>query len=289
MRLYTYCSYKNGYNGYQYAFSDAAGDSMTEKIESRLVSESIEDWPKEFSFIKGMMENQFGWKIILKKNGDDEGILLISKIEEAANLRKKQMEDKLEDEKIREQVCGIKKEIKLISSDKLESEFFMNAAFVGKLKQVRGIASYYLYDLINDKTQGMELMEYMEQYLEISGDQKRYLLNARMCTDLDKKVNCWKKKMKEELGNADKINFDKEHIRLGMGCNIFCHIKPYVRLEKNFDSSLKKRRNNVKQNVINKLLLQKDFSQEYIMIVMDGGYMEESKKANIFFDMDYIR
>ena len=40
--------------------------------------------------------------------------------------------------------------------------------------------------------------------------------------------------------------------------------------------------------VIDKLLRKTDFSQEYVLVVTDGGEPKEAKDANMVFDMDYI-
>lgn len=290
MKVYTYCSYKGSYNGYQYAFWDSSQTNGKVEISSVLSCEGTEGWPREFSYIKSMMEHNDGWKIILKKQSSSEGILLIYQIEKAADAIKLEWKDRYETARAKEHFTGKAEDRERIQLNEMEPQFFMNIGLSGKWESLKAFAVYYILDLIDGKSQGTRLMNHMNCILKKSPDRERYLVNFE-------EWRCLEQVVKEQIKTIVEDKSEVEYVKNGhKGLKDFLiykinseRINPYVRLRKGDEQiGIRERRKKVRQMVVDKLLRKTDFSQEYVLVVTDGGEPKEAKDSNMVFDMDYI-
>ncbi len=149
MQIYTYCSYRGSYNGYQYAFFDER--EQEEWTESILATEiGKNNLPEEFSEIKGILERENGWKLILKKHKKG-AVLLISKLEESISQEGKEF-------------------------------FFINLALVDSLSKLQKIAANYIVNLVDAKEKGC--FSQIIACLKPGDSRETYLLNTAKCKEL---------------------------------------------------------------------------------------------------------
>lgn len=282
MQVYTYCSYKGNYSGFQYAFFDTENKNGIRKVES---VKSTDDFPDDFRQIKSMMELKSGWKLILKKYPEDKGILFISKVEEEADAEKRKILEELEEEKLRNQFRGQQGDVNNISLEKNETEFFINLAFIGSMDFIQKMAAHYILDVISNEAKKREdnnsWLKRMENILEKSQDKGTYFLDIKEYREWLKEIQNWAKDYDNKIYNEPtklKIKFLKKF-----------YPYPYVRLE-NTDrtKSRKSRIRDVEEQVIKPLLSKINFSQEYEVIMTNGGTLSEVDDANIVFDMEYL-
>lgn len=291
MQVYTYCSYKGNYSGFQYAFFEAKNKNDIGKVEKIESVKNTDSFPKEFKQIKDILELKSGWKLILKKYTEKRGMLLIAKIEEEADTKKQKMLEELENEKLRNQFRGLQEDVNNISWEKVETDFFINLAFVGNMEYIQAIAAHYISDIISNETGKREdnnsWLKRMEDILEKSQDKETYLLNSDEYWEWFKEIINWANEEKtKEIHNENKGN-ELAKLKTKFWKKFYPH--PYVRLE-NADrtKSRKNRIRDVKEQVINPLLNKIEFSQEYGLIMTNGGTLPEVKEANIVFDMEYL-
>lgn len=287
MQVYTYCSYKGNYSGYQYAFFDTENKNGIRKVES---VKSTESFPDDFKQIKSMMELKSGWKLILKKYVGDKGILFVSKVEEEADVEKRKILEQLEEEKIRNQFRGQQGEINKISFEKIETEFFINLAFIGNLEFLRKMTAHYILDIISNEATKREdnnsWLKRMENILEKSHDKDTYVLDVKEYREWLKEIQDWAKDYDNKIydeNKASELTKFKKFLR-----NFYTY--PYVRLE-NADKTKgrKSRIRDIEEKVIKTLLSKTNFSQEYEVIMTNGGTLPEIDDANIVFDIEYLR
>lgn len=294
MRVYTYCSYKGCYNGYQYAFFDDNKCRELKKVESKLMPEEIDSFlPEEIINVREFMEFKSGWKLVLKKQSNEEGMLFISKIEDAIDSKKRKRLDELEDNQIKYKLYGKREIQEKKSLDELESDFFLNIVFVGKTGTLKKIAAHYLTNLLENEVsddyqvQENSWLKAMGCIFEKSDDRNRYLVNLEEYRKWRKEIEEWRKGYPIEYPYLD-----TKDVRSILKRKLFHEPKPYIRLEKDTQFGNKRlsvRYEDVKEQVIELLLQNIGFSQEYMLVVTNGSVLPEAKRANIVFDIDYIR
>lgn len=284
-----YCSYKGNYNGFQYAFFDNNDIGKMEKVKS---VKNTDNFPKEFEQVRDILESKRGWKLILKKVSKRSGILLISKIEGEAETKREKILEELEEEKLRNFFRNRQESNNDVSWKNIETDYFINLALVGKTEDLEAIAVHYILDMINNENyKGEETdswLKRMEEILEKSQDRMTYLIN------LDKFWEWLKEIIKWSQIESSKEIYQKAtpNELLDLKTKIwkrFCPY-PYVRLE-NSDKkkSQKTRIKDIEEKIIKPLLNKSEFSEEYILIITNGGTLPEMNDANLVFDMEYLR
>lgn len=166
MQFYTYCSYKGSYNGFQYAFYDDAERIDGEWIDSILSTESARHLPDLFGDVKRFMERESGYRLILKKQTESTGILMLKGLEET------------------------------VQNAGTETDFFLNIAFVGLLEDLKQFAGYFLNAFIEtqekaEEAKESECLKLLREMFKKSEDRERYLLNAAACRKLLDAVKSW--------------------------------------------------------------------------------------------------
>lgn len=256
--VYTYCSYKGSFRGYQYSFFDT---SKKADMGRPVMSMKNSDKNKEnMGIVRKWFENRHGWKLVLKKNNmqyedKDKGILLISRIEEETGIYWKEREYR---------------------ADVPEQKFFINIAFAGDLKELMLIAAHYIYDLMYSKPYSCIWTGHMEKFLERTPDNEKYQLNLAEWNSLLKEIKEWGEK------ERNKIMLLRQDNKL-----------PPVRLleEKiwKHKKSPKSYREEIKSKIINRLLQYSEYKEEYILVIGNGSHCEEMSNANMAFDIYYAR
>lgn len=271
MLVYTYCSYKGSLKGYQYSFFDT---SERENIQNPVISmEDIDKQIENADIVKKWFQNESGWKLVLKKtNETDKGILLLSKIGEETEV--------------------FRKENNISLKNMPEQIFFINIAFAGSIKKLVLIAAHYVNDLMYSEPYSCIWTKYMERFLEKTTDNEKYQLNPAECIRFLKEIETWAKsekeynKIKHEQNSYKRFN---SIIKFLAFVNKFSFVR--LKWEKNLEENCRERRKKVKEQIVNRLLQQVKYEEEYILLVSDAGQYEKMLKlmASMTLDIEYIR
>ena len=212
--------------------------------------ENVDNHIENMDIIRKWFENRHGWKLVLKKNNmPGEGILLVSRLEEETGIYYKENEESVS-----------------------EQRFFINIAFAGRLETLMLIAAHYIHDLMDSRPYSSVWTGHMEKFLDKTPDNKKYQLNTAEWNSLFDKIKEWEKEEHNKIMPSRQDN----------------NLIP-VRLKRLPGERCRKRRENVKNKIINRLLQYPKYKEEYILFIGNGRHFEEMSKANMEFDISYAR
>jgi len=269
MKIYSHANYKGSLRGFQFADISLKGST-----ESFLLT----DMPLSFpGIVRYWCEQKAGWKLILQKIDDTTGILLFGRMERARELDLKQAIRQAElSESIRKYNVEIVTETPEQDLFRLESNFYITLAFIGKITNLRKMACGFLKALLTDG--GREIFNDVEKAFSKSADQTRYYVNGKLLYDMANRL----------IKQSYPMAVPKGNTLTGILNQLRGHFQPvpHIVIRQRENASRAEAREKIK-HCIEILHSGQEFSESVFLLVTENQILHPDR-VNIYIDLSFL-
>lgn len=266
MRVYTYCSFEASAKGYQYAEVYRKKPDNSSRKRSLLNTD-------ERNEIKKWMENQSGWKLVLKRKGrhSEEAYLFLAALESV--IRDINMKRIGDSEDVEGGNRHSSKEKKVVL--KLEKvQLYANIAMSGKLNELYPIAIGCLLEFHKDA--GKDIYKKLKESIRSEEGKESYIVDGVAFFSI---LSLLSRKGKSFIGK----NMNKGDKKIGILKKLYNNrINPYFRITqpyvgKSIDS------------IIKELPRPQEFSLNNMIYIAEDDALEKYGVFNVAMDYNFVK